>query len=78
AEPFRGVFIRGPIIRDMGKNVQILTKFEDKVVAVRQDNIIATSFHPELANDNRLHKTFLRICLDYNRSKDFDKYGQKV
>lgn len=77
-EPFRGVFIRGPIISDMGKNVQILTKFEDKVVAVRQDNIIATSFHPELANDNRLHKTFLSICLEYNRSKELDKYGLKV
>ena len=76
-DPFRGVFIRGPIISDLGKNVQILTKFEDKVVAVRQDNIIATSFHPELANDYRLHKTFLRICLEYSRSKEIDKDSQK-
>jgi pyridoxal 5'-phosphate synthase pdxT subunit len=77
-EPFRGVFIRGPVISEMGKNVQILTKFEDKVVAVRQDNIIATSFHPELANDNRLHKSFLSICLEYKRSKEIDNNDPKV
>jgi 5'-phosphate synthase pdxT subunit len=77
-EPFRGDFIRGPIINNMGKNVQILTKYEDKVVAVRQNNIIATSFHPELANDNRLHKTFLNICLEYSRSKENKKDDQKV
>lgn len=69
-EPFKGVFIRGPAITDVGKNVQILTKFGNKVVAVRQDNIIATSFHPELANDNRFHKAFLSICMRYRKSKE--------
>ena len=77
-EPFRGVFIRGPIIREIGKNVQILTNFEDKIVAIRQGNIIATSFHPELSNDNRFHKAFLNICLEYNKSKEVDKESQKV
>lgn len=69
-EPFKGVFIRGPAITDLGKKVQILTKFGNKVVAVRQDNIIATSFHPELANDNRFHKAFLNICIRYCESRE--------
>ena len=77
-EPFRGVFIRGPIISDTGKGVQILTKFEEKIVAVRQDNIIATSFHPELANDNRFHKAFLNMCLEYSESKEIDRDRQKM
>jgi pyridoxal 5'-phosphate synthase pdxT subunit len=77
-EPFRGVFIRGPIISDAGKDVQILTKFEEKIVAVRQDNIIATSFHPELANDNRFHKAFLNMCLEYSESKEIDRDRQKM
>lgn len=71
-EPFRGVFIRGPIINNIGKNVQILTKYEEKIVAVRQDNIIGTSFHPELADDNRFHRVFLDICLRYNKLKEID------
>jgi pyridoxal 5'-phosphate synthase pdxT subunit len=68
-ETFNGVFIRGPAITEIGEGVQILTKLDNKIVAVRQNNIIATSFHPELANDNRFHKSFLNMCLEYNNSK---------
>lgn len=62
-EPFPTVFIRAPIILKTGGNVQILAKViqdgEERPVAVRQDNILAASFHPELTTDDRMHKYFL-------------------
>ena len=76
-EPFKGVFIRGPVITEVGKNVQILTRFENKIVAVKQDNIMATSFHPELASDNRFHNKFLSTCIKYYKSKEIGQDGLK-
>lgn len=61
SRPFRGVFIRAPAIEKAGKNVQILAKFEDKIVAARQKNLLVTSFHPELTDDTRFHSYFLRL-----------------
>jgi 5'-phosphate synthase pdxT subunit len=61
--PFKAVFIRGPIVKETGNNVQILSKYNDKIVAVQQNNIIGTSFHPELAEDNRLYSHFVRMIL---------------
>jgi 5'-phosphate synthase pdxT subunit len=57
----RGVFIRSPSIEDLGKNVKVVSKFNEKVVAVKQGNILATSFHPELTNDVSLHKYFIEM-----------------
>jgi 5'-phosphate synthase pdxT subunit len=56
---FRGVFIRSPTIREAGTNVKTLSRFNDTIVAVKEHNIIGTSFHPELTNDSRLHEYFL-------------------
>jgi pyridoxal 5'-phosphate synthase pdxT subunit len=61
--PFKAVFIRGPIVKETGNNVQILSKYNDKIVAVQQNNIIGTSFHPELAEDNRFYTYFVRTIL---------------
>lgn len=58
-EPFPGVFIRAPIIARAGKEVEILAKFENKIIGARQGNIIALAFHPELTDDTRLHKYFI-------------------
>ena len=55
----KGVFIRAPSIEDMGKDVQIVSKFNEKIVAVKQGNILATSFHPELTHDVSIHKHFV-------------------
>lgn len=55
----RGVFIRAPSIEDVGKGVEIVSKFNEKVVAVKQENILATAFHPELTHDVSLHKYFV-------------------
>ncbi len=58
---FHAVFIRAPLVSQVGSNVEILATLpnSDQVVAVRQDNMMATSFHPEIVPDFRIHKYFL-------------------
>lgn len=58
---FQGVFIRAPSIIETGKDVEVLSKFNEKIIAVKQGNIIATSFHPELTGDLSLHKYFVSL-----------------
>jgi len=58
---FDAVFIRAPAIIKAGEDVKILAKLHDYIVAARQDNILALTFHPELTNDTRLHKYFLNL-----------------
>lgn len=61
-DPFHIVFIRAPILKSPGKNVNILAQIgEGKIVAAQQNRILATCFHPELTNDVRLHKYFLSL-----------------
>ena len=62
-KPFKAVFIRGPIVKETGKDVQIIAKYNNKIVAVQQDNIVGTSFHPELTEDNRIHAYFIKSIL---------------
>lgn len=59
AEDFVGVFIRAPLIIDVGENVEILSKHDGKIVAVKQDQFIACAFHPELTDDHRLTAYFI-------------------
>lgn len=63
---FRGVFIRAPSVIDAGKDVEILSKFNEKIVAVKQGNIIGTSFHPELTADLSIHKYFVNLVQKKN------------
>lgn len=63
---FQGVFIRAPSIVETGKNVDVISKFNEKIVAVKQGNIIGTSFHPELTNDLSLHKYFVNLIKNKN------------
>lgn len=57
--PFHAVFIRAPIVRSVAEDVQILAQLaDDVIVAVRQGHLLGTAFHPELTNDNRLHRYF--------------------
>jgi pyridoxal 5'-phosphate synthase pdxT subunit len=58
---FPGVFIRAPSILEAGKDVEVLSKFNEKIVAVKQGNIMGTSFHPELTGDLSLHKYFVNL-----------------
>ena len=58
---FNGVFIRAPSISDVGSDVEILSKFNGKIVAVKKNNVIAVAFHPELTSDISLHKYFVNL-----------------
>jgi 5'-phosphate synthase pdxT subunit len=59
---FRAVFIRAPAVNHVGEGVDVLATLEDgRPVAVRQANMLATSFHPELTDDARMHAYFLSI-----------------
>ncbi len=60
-EPVTGVFIRAPIVTRLGPGVESLAEYQGQVVAVRQGNILGTSFHPELTDDTRLHRWFLGL-----------------
>ena len=61
---FQGVFIRAPAVLRTGSGVEILGKFNEKIIAVKQGNILATSFHPELTRDVSLHKQFVKMVKD--------------
>ena len=56
---FRSIFIRAPIVIEIGDKVEPIAKFNDKIVAVKQENIIGTAFHPELSNDTRIHELLI-------------------
>jgi 5'-phosphate synthase pdxT subunit len=58
---FRGVFIRAPSISEVSSDVEVLSKFNEKIVAIKKGNIIGTSFHPELTSDVSLHKYFVNL-----------------
>ncbi len=68
--PFHGVFIRAPVVAAVGPDLEVLSRVKDgRIVAVRQGRLMATSFHPELTRDDRLHGYFLDLAADNgNRS----------
>ena len=55
-EPLHAVFIRAPWVDEAGDGVEVLAEVDGHPVAVRQDNILAVAFHPELTDDTRLHR----------------------
>ena len=55
------VFIRGPFVSDVGTDATIETEVDGRVVGLRQGNILATAFHPELTDDTRIHELFLSL-----------------
>ncbi len=60
--PFRAVFIRAPVVNSIGAGTEILARLDDgRPVAVRQGRLLATSFHPELTDDSRVHQLFVRM-----------------
>jgi 5'-phosphate synthase pdxT subunit len=72
--PFHGVFIRAPVVDDVGTGVEVLTCLPADAagatgspVALRQGPLLATSFHPELTEDDRFHRYFLEIVRQQGR-----------
>ncbi|MFM8349547.1 MAG: pyridoxal 5'-phosphate synthase glutaminase subunit PdxT [Actinomycetales bacterium] len=61
SEPFHAVFIRAPHVERVGPSVEVLAELPGSIVAVRQDQILATAFHPELTEDDRVHALFVEM-----------------
>lgn len=60
-EPFHAVFIRAPWVEKVGSEVEVLATVGEHPVMVRQDNVLATSFHPELTGDGRIHEMLIDL-----------------
>ena len=58
---FNGVFIRAPSISEIGSDVEVLSTFNEKIIAVKKNNVIGVAFHPELTSDISLHKYFVNL-----------------
>jgi pyridoxal 5'-phosphate synthase pdxT subunit len=64
--PVHGVFIRAPIVQRVGDKVDVLARLDDdRIVAVRQRNVLATAFHPELAGEPRFHRLLTTMAAAY-------------
>ena len=65
--PVHAVFIRAPVIERTGPGVDVLARLDDgRVVAVRERNIVATSFHPELAGETRFHRLVAAMASEHD------------
>lgn len=65
--PVHAIFIRAPVVVRVGEDVDVLARLEDeRVVAVRQRNVIATAFHPELAGEPRFHRLLTTMAAEYD------------
>jgi 5'-phosphate synthase pdxT subunit len=64
--PVHAVFIRAPVIESVGPDVDVIARLDDgRIVAVRERNIIATSFHPELAGETRFHRLVAMLAAEH-------------
>ena len=65
-KPFHAIFIRAPLIESVGAGVEVLARVEkddeEVIVAAQQGNLLVTSFHPELSNDDRFHRYFVKMA----------------
>jgi pyridoxal 5'-phosphate synthase pdxT subunit len=67
AAPVHGVFIRAPIVERNGPGVEILARLDDgRIVAVRERNVLATAFHPELAGETRFHRLLATMAAEHD------------
>jgi 5'-phosphate synthase pdxT subunit len=68
-EPLRAVFIRAPWIERHGPGVEVLASWRDHPVVVRDDSVLACSFHPELTDDARIHALFMAMVTEATRER---------
>jgi 5'-phosphate synthase pdxT subunit len=73
--PVRAVFIRAPWVEDVGPEVEVLARVSTgpaagRIVAVRQGSLLATSFHPEVTGDGRVHELFVRTVRETSAVRD--------
>ncbi|HJN56827.1 MAG TPA: pyridoxal 5'-phosphate synthase glutaminase subunit PdxT [Candidatus Woesearchaeota archaeon] len=74
---FKGIFIRAPVIKSFFNGAEILAEHRNCPVMVKQDNILLTTFHPELTDDTRIHEYFLEIVKEYKEVKDMQRGIEK-
>jgi 5'-phosphate synthase pdxT subunit len=61
--PLRAIFIRAPLITEVQPDVEVLAALEDgRVVAAKQGHLLVTAFHPELTDDDRMHRYFIEMA----------------
>jgi 5'-phosphate synthase pdxT subunit len=60
--PLRAVFIRAPLIKEVSDRVEVLSTYKGEIVTARQGHLLASSYHPELTDDYRLHKLFIHMA----------------
>lgn len=60
--PLRAVFIRAPVLEDVGSGVEVLASLDGRPILARQGHLLVSSFHPELASDDRVHRYFLDMA----------------
>ena len=66
-QPVSGVFIRAPIVERVGEDVAVLSRLDDgRIVAVRERNVVATAFHPELAGETRFHRLVATMAANHD------------
>lgn len=68
-EDFPAVFIRAPVFTRVGPEVEVLADLDGQTVLVRQGRVVASSFHPELSGDSRLHELFTQLCQELKEQK---------
>ncbi len=61
-DPFRAVFIRAPAVERVGDGVEVLASRDEQPVLVRQGRLMASSFHPEMTGDPRIHRMFVDLA----------------
>lgn len=66
---FKAVFIRAPKIKKIGKSVKVLSRLNGNVILAREENILVSTFHPELTEDSRIHKYFIKI-IELNKKRE--------
>lgn len=66
---FEGIFIRAPRFSSIGSNIDVLAETRGDPVLIRNDSILAATFHPELTTDTRIHEYFLKMVLDRMKSQ---------
>jgi 5'-phosphate synthase pdxT subunit len=69
-EPYPAIFIRAPMILSCGDKVEVMARLEDGVVMARQDNLLVTAFHPEITGDLRVHRYFLDMVAQRQRTRE--------
>ena len=64
SDPFRGVFIRAPRVREVGAGVEVLAELDGEPVLLRDGDVLVAAFHPELTDDPRVHRRFLELVTE--------------